>query len=382
MIMKTWVNNKPIWWNEEAVGSPVAVLTVGTLCRNVAGFFFPLRMSEEEKQRLEILLKGPIEQLDGVSADDYLSFAGASPRENLFLSERFLVSYDLLSGIGHRGAFISKDQRFSIMINGGEHIAFRAIFAGLQVENAWELLNKMDDHISKSVDYMTDPRLGFLTSDLNLIGTGLKFFTLLHLPGLAKTGNIMLWEKKLQSLGFYLSGIKTGPPSDAHPLAIQKHFIEQGFHSLSGSPVTVGLIETVGSLFAIGNRYTLGFSETEIIFSLSHTINEITKAELDARQKLLSSSKLTLEDIVGRAEGVVRGAKFLEFAEAIELWSALQLGFSLNLTSTSILSIPLSLLFELQGGHILVSFPSDDSNTVKVSLMRANKFREILVGKN
>jgi len=380
--MKTWVNNKPIWWNEEAVGSPVAVLTVGTLCRNVAGFFFPLRMNEEEKQRLENLLKEPIAQLDGVSADDYLNFAGASPRENLFLSERFLVSYDLLSGIGHRGAFISNDQRFSIMINAGEHIAFRVIFAGLQVESAWELLNKMDNHISKSVDYMTDPRLGFLTSDLNLIGTGLKFFTLLHLPGLAKTGNIVLWEKKLQSLGFYLSGINTGPPPDARPLAIQKHFIEQGFHSLSGSPVTVGLIETVGSLFAIGNKYTLGFSEAEIIFSLSHTVNEITKAELDARQKLLSSSRLTLEDIVGRAEGVVHGAKFLEFAEAIELWSALQLGFSLNLTSESIFSLPLSLLFELQGGHILVNFSSDDSNTVKVSLMRANKFREILDNKN
>ena len=382
MIMKTWVNNKPIWWNEEAVGSPVAVLTVGTLCRNVAGFFFPLRMSEEEKQRLEILLKGPIEQLDGVSADDYLSFAGASPRENLFLSERFLVSYDLLSGIGHRGAFISKDQRFSIMINAGEHIAFRVIFAGLQVEKSWELLNKMDDHISKSVDYMTDPRLGFLTSDLNLVGTGLKFFILLHLPGLAKTGSIMVWEKKLKSLGFYLSGIKTGPPPDARPLAIQKHFVEQGFHSLLGSPVSVGLIETVGSLFAIGNRYTLGFSEAEIIFSLSHTVNEITKAEMDARQKLLSSSKLTLEDIVGRAEGVVRGAKFLEFAEAIELWSALQLGFSLNLTSESIYSLPLSLLFELQGGHILINSPSDNSNTVKMSLMRAGIFREIFGNRN
>ena len=254
--MKTWVENKPIWWREEVAGAPVSILTVGTLSRNIAGFFFPIRMSEEEKQRLEDIVKENSLRLEGISIDDYISFAGVSPRENLFLSERFLVSYDLLSGIGHRGAFISKDQRFSVMVNAGEHIAFRVIFAGLQVEKVWELLNQIDDCMSSSMDYMTDPRLGFLTSDLNLIGTGLKLFTILHLPGLARTGSIMLWEEKLKSLGFYLKGIRTGPPTDARPLAIPKHLIEQGFHSSLSSPVAVGLIETVGSLFVIGNRYT------------------------------------------------------------------------------------------------------------------------------
>ncbi|MGC8737872.1 MAG: hypothetical protein ACP5UA_04395 [Candidatus Hydrogenedens sp.] len=377
MMMKTWVENKPVWWKEEISGAPVSILTIGTLCRNVAGFFFPMRMSEEEKQRLEDLVKENTLRLDGISIDDYISFAGTSPRENLFLSERFLVAYDLLSGIGHRGAFISKDQRFSVMVNAGEHIAYRTVFAGLQVEKVWELLNQIDDRMSISVDYMTDPRLGFLTSDLNFIGTGLKLFTILHLPGLARTGSILLWEEKLKSLGFYLKGVKTGPPADARPLAIPKHIIEQGLHSSLSSPVTVGLIETVGSLFVIGNRYTLGFSEAEIVFSLSHMASEITKAEMDARQKLLTSSKLTLEDMVGRAEGVAKGSRFLEFAEAIELWSALQLGFSLNLTSASIPLLPLHLLFELQGGHILVNLTSNGNNTVKMSLMRANKFKEI-----
>jgi len=377
MVTKTWVENKPVWWKEEILGAPVSIVTVGTLCRNVAGFFFPMRMSEEEKQRLEDLVKENSLRLNGVSIDDYISFAGSSPRENLFLSERFLVSYDLLSGIGHRGAFISKDQRFSVMVNAGEHISFRVICAGLQVEKTWEILNQIDDQTSAVVDYMIDPRLGFLTSDLNLIGTGLKLFIILHLPGLARTGNIMLWEEKLKSLGFYLKGVKTGPPIDARPLAIPKHLIEQGFHSSLISPVVVGLIETVGSLFAIGNRYTLGFSEAEIIFSLSHMVSELTKAEMDARQKLLSSSKLTLEDMVGRAEGVVKGARFLEFTEAIELWSALQLGYSLKLTSESVSFLPLSLLFELQGGHILVNLNSNGNNTVKMSLMRANKFKEI-----
>ncbi len=375
--MKTWVTNKPVWWREEISGAPVSILTVGTLCRNIAGFFFPMRMSEEEKKRLEDLIKENSLQLDDISIDDYISFAGSSPKENLFLSERFLVSYDLLSGIGHRGAFISKDQRFSIMVNAGEHIAFRVVFAGLQVEKSWEFLNKIDDRMSTFVDYMTDSRLGFLSSDLNLIGTGLKFFIILHLPGLARTGSINLWEEKLKSLGFYLKGIKTGPPTDARPLAIPKNLIEQGFHSTLSSPVAVSLIETVGSLFAIGNKYTLGFSEVEIVFSLSHMVNEITKAEMDARQRLLTSSKLTLEDMVGRAEGVAKGARFLEFPEAIELWSALQLGYSLNLTSGSVLSLPLPLLFELQGGHIVVNLSSNGNNTVKMSLTRANKFKEI-----
>ncbi|HOK08304.1 MAG TPA: hypothetical protein PLT82_00520 [Candidatus Hydrogenedens sp.] len=377
MIMKTWVDNKPIWWKEEAEGAPVAIFTVGTLCRNVAGFFFPVRMGEEEKERLEILLKEALTQFDEFSVDEYVSFAGVSPREHLFLSERFLVSYDLLSGIGRRGVFISRDQRFSLMINGGEHLVLRSVFAGAQVEKVWELLNQIDDRISKSIDYMTDSRLGFLTSDLNLVGTGLKLFVILHLPGLARTGSIMLWEEKLKSLGFYLNGIKTGPPVDARPLSIPKHLVEQGFHSTIGTPVTVGFIETVGSLFAIGNKYTLGFSEAEIVFSLSHMVSEITKAENDARQKLLSSSRLTLEDIVGRAEGVAYGAKFLEFAEAIELWSALQLGSSLNLTSKNIPSLPLPLLFELQGGHIIINLTGNGNNTVKMSLARASKFKEI-----
>ncbi len=375
--MKTWVENKPIWWNEEIPGAPIPVITVGTLCRNIAGFFFPIRMGEEEKQRVEDLVKEQSLRIEGVSIDDYISFTGSSPRENLFLSERFLIPYDLLAGIGHRGAFISKDQRFSIMVNSGEHLAIRVVFAGVQVEKTWELLNRIDDRMSAVLDYMIDPRLGFLTSDLSLIGTGLKIFTIVHLPGLARTGNLSIWEEKLKSLGFYLKGIRTGPPPDSRPLAIPKHLIEQGIHSSLSSPVTVGIIETVGSLFVVGNRYTLGFSEPEIVFSLSHMVSEMTKAEMDARQKLLSSSRLTLEDMVGRAEGVAKGARFLEFAEAIELWSALQLGLSLGLTSDSRASLPLHLLFELQGGHILTHLTSNGNNTVKMSLIRANKFKEI-----
>lgn len=379
MVVKTSSNIKPVWLTEGTTSTSIVAFTVGTLCRNIAGFFFSFRMSEEEKSSLERIVRDAISQIPSFSLAEYISFAGSSPKDTLFLSERYLIPYELLTGIGHRGTYISTDQRYSIVVNAGEHLVVRAIYAGLQVEKVWDTLNWIDDCLCKYLDYMTDGRLGYLTSDLSLIGTGLKIFTILHLPGLARVGNLPIWEEKMQSLGFYLRGLRAGAPNNSRAISIPKHIIDQGFYTSVGEPVTTGVMETAGSLFVVGNSYTLGVSEPEIVFSLSHIVNEIVKAENDAREKLINSSKITLEDMVGRAEGVAKGAKFIEFGEGVELWSALHIGSTFNLLSSPIKKSLWELYFEIQGGHIIGECASNFNgvNTIKLSLVRANKFREI-----
>lgn len=376
--MRTFTKVKPKWWVEEGPHSSIVAFTVGTLCRNIAGFFFSFRMSEEEKLTLERNVRDAVSQISDFSLEEYIEFSGLSPKEVLFLSERYLVPYELLCGTGHRGAYISADQRYSIAVNDGEHIVMRAIYGGLQVEKVWDTLSWMDDCLANYLDYMTDSRLGYLTSDLSLVGTGLKIFSVLHLPGLARVGNLPLWQEKMNSFGFYLKGIRAGaPPSRA--ISISKHIIDQGFHSSVGEPVTTGVIETAGSLFVVGNSYTLGVSEPEIVFSLAHIVNEIVKAEREAREQLIGSSKITIEDMVGRAEGVAKGAKFIEFGEGVELWSALQMGLGYDLLSLTAKKTLWELFFEIQGGHIIAEIGSafNGANTMKISLHRANKFRNI-----
>jgi protein arginine kinase len=76
------------------------------------------------------------------------------------------------------------------MVNEEDHLRLQVFSSGLEIENLVGLIIEIDDKLSSLVDYAYSKDFGYLTACPTNVGTGLRISIMVHLPGLALTGNI------------------------------------------------------------------------------------------------------------------------------------------------------------------------------------------------
>jgi protein arginine kinase len=176
----------------------------------------------------------------------------------------------------------------------------QSIRSGLQLKQAFKLVDKIDSALESKLDFAFDSRLGYLTACPTNVGTGMRASAMLHLPGLVLSELINQVIQAVSKIGLAVRG-------------------------LYGEGT-----EAMGNLFQISNQTTLGEKEEEIINRLSKVIETIIEKEHDARQILLQKKPNTLCDQIGRAYGVLTYAHAMPSKEALNLLSIIKLGMDLG----------------------------------------------------
>ena len=272
-----------------------------SMSRNLADFPFPAKCAQDEKKRIEQRILNTLAEKNGFPKDGYYEFLKLGPREQQYFLERDLATPALLDAEGPRGVLVSADQSMSVLINGADHVRFQAAVSGLQPHVAWTRVNALDDALASSLDFAFEERLGYLTASVWLVGTGLKVEVILHLPGLTMDKSVLTVEQEVRQKRQLLEGV---------------------FGNIRNAP---------GDFYRLSNAVTLGKTEEELVFTLSQTARDILAQERAARQRLIEEARPSMEDRVGRALGVARGARLLEFEEAISLLSSIRMGVSVGL---------------------------------------------------
>ena len=93
-----------------------------------------------------------------------------------------------------------------MMVNEEDHIHFQSSEAGLNLEKAFERVDKLDDILNKSLHFAFDENLGYLTQNPVNLGTGMRASLTLHLPALREGGGIARLSTNLSKLGLALRG--------------------------------------------------------------------------------------------------------------------------------------------------------------------------------
>jgi len=382
MLVETRHENTPQWVHEAAPEGATVVLSQVTLCRNLADFPFTQRCTEDEKQAIETRILNALDSLNLLASGRYYNMRELDSRAARLLAERRLISQDMLGVRGPRGVYVADDQSLSISINGAEHLAVRGIAAGQQLQELWNRLNLIDDTLNGALDFAFDERLGYLTSTLGLVGTGLKVGLLLHLPTLVYTNRITEQLSGTEQQRLLLQGVRAGcdvrlPRTRPDGEPEQAVLSEALFTDMNGA-LPAALNETVGDLFLLVNQSTLGHSEEEIVFQIRHRASEILAGEGAAREGLLAENLGTLEDRVGRAQGVASGARLLGFPEGLDLLSSLRLGVAAGLAQGVDLPQINELLLASQSAHLEASC-GHECDALQLSAERAGLFRNRLV---
>lgn len=293
------------WIVGEGPDTDVVVTSRIRLARNLRSYPFPHLLSEkvarEMLKQIENLLtlgssKGDWGRLD------FFRMADISSLDRLVLVEKHLISPDLARS-QHAGAavLISDDEAISIMLNEEDHLRIQCLFPGFQLEECWKLTSSVDDLLESNLEYAFDRDYGYLTACPTNLGTGLRASVMVHLPGLVMT----------QQIGGVLTAIS------------QVGLVVRGLYG-EGS-------EATGNLYQISNQITLGPSEEEILQNLGAVIRQLVEKERAARQALLKSNPLALEDRICRSYGILTNARLLSSQEAMRLLSDVRLGHALNI---------------------------------------------------
>src|SRR5436305_2687981 len=284
------------WLRGEGPHHRVVISSRVRLARNLRNRPFPGWAKKAERNSILELIRSQVEALPEMQESFSESLQDLSALDRQVLVERHLISREHAAKGGGSAVVVNRRQNVSIMINEEDHLRMQSIRSGLQLKQAFKLVDKIDSALESKLDFAFDSRLGYLTACPTNVGTGMRASAMLHLPGLVLSELI---NQVIQAVG------KIG-------LAVRGLYGEG--------------TEAMGNLFQISNQTTLGEKEDEIINRLSKVIETIIEKEHDERQILLQKKPATLSDQIGRAYGVLTYAHAMASKEALNLLSIIKLG--------------------------------------------------------
>jgi protein arginine kinase len=217
---------------------------------------------------------------------------------------------------------IDENEQFSLMINEEDHLRIQVMHSGLDLENAWNQINEIDDAIEDRVTFAFHERLGYLTACPTNVGTGMRVSVMLHLPALVLTEQIDKVFRSLQKISLAVRGLY-GEGSQA-----------------------------MGDFYQVSNQITLGKSEEELINQVAEVAPALIDYERKARDFLINEGRKDLHDRVSRAYGVLCTAQTISSEETMQLLSSVRMGVNLGLISDVEIPTVNKLFIHTQPAHL------------------------------
>jgi len=289
------------WVRADGPNNKIVMTSRVRLARNLRGIPFPGWAKKTDRQRALELMRPVVEALPEMALCFSDSMDNLAALDKQLLVERHLISREHAARNVGIGVVVNDKESICVMINEEDHLRMQSIKSGLQLKNAFKMIDKVDTEIEAQLDFAFSPRLGYLTACPTNVGTGMRASAMVHLPAMVLSDQINQVVQAVNKLGLAVRG-------------------------LYGEGT-----EALGNFFQVSNQTTLGEREGDVIDRLNKVILQIIEHEENARSTLLEKKPRVVYDQVGRAYGVLSHAHAISSKEALNLLSLLRLGVDLDL---------------------------------------------------
>jgi len=332
------------WLRGVGPESDIVISSRIRLARNLADYPFISRASDQDRVHI---LNDLHESIQDIAQNEEILCVNVEDLggvDRQFLVERQLISRELAESRGARSVTIGRAENFSLMVNEEDHVRIQVMQSGLDLDTAWERINRIDDQIEQHVTYAFDETLGYLTACPTNVGTGMRVSVMLHLPALVMTRHI---EKVFRSL----------------------HKISLAVRGLYGEGS-----QAMGDFYQISNQVTLGRAEEDIIKQVCDVVPVIIGYERQARDFLVREKQENLHDRVARAYGILRNAQTISSEETMHLLSSVRMGINLGLIEDLKIPVINELFIHTQPAH-LQKLSGTELDTTDRNIERARYLR-------
>ncbi len=331
------------WYVEKGDQGDVVLSTRVRLARNLDEFPFPSRLDIAGKNKVNSIVKSTLFENDGKDFS-YIEMKDLTRLQAVSLAERHLISPEFASKKDGSALILSADESVSIMLCEEDHIRLQVMKAGLALEEAFDIADKIDSIIDGKVKYAFDERIGYLTQCPTNLGTAMRASVMLHLPALTRCGQISRLANTVSKLGLTIRG--------AYGEGTQPK----------------------GDIYQISNQITLGITEETAIANLKSIVLQLVAQERAAAAEMIKNP--AEEDKIFRALGVLKNARLLSTDEFMELISVVRLGAARGLIEADIEKLN-NLIVNMQPATISVASGEADGPAARDAL-RAKTVRETL----
>lgn len=333
------------FWTSVGPFSHIVLSSRVRLARNMVSVPFPGRLHADELYPVNSVIERFARDSEYRDRVGIIDLKGVDANERRFLRERNIITYEMEVSENSMVAADTRDD-FSILVNEEDHFRIQVIRPGLQLLDAYKTADRVDTELNRFVNYAFSEELGFLTACTSNLGTGLRVSLLLHLPINAMKNRV----------------------NDLIP-AEKKNVVE-----LRG---TIGQSSrTLGSLYLLSNRISLGPSEVDIIETVDEVLGRVLEAEDTGRDEYMSGSRSELEDKIWRSYGALSFARRLSYIEAMEHLSNVRLGIILAIIRNIEVKAVNDLMVSIQWAHLQRYYDQFFKSTGECDEYRAEYIRK------
>ena len=237
------------WVRGDGPSNKIVMTSRVRLARNLRGFPFPGWAKKPDRQRALELMRPVVEALPEMALCFSDSMDNLAALDKQLLVERHLISREHAARNVGSGVVVNDKESICVMINEEDHLRMQSIKSGLQLKNAFKLIDKVDTELEAQLDFAFSPRLGYLTACPTNVGTGMRASAMVHLPAMVLSDQINQVVQAVNKLGLAVRG-------------------------LYGEGT-----EALGNFFQVSNQTTLGEREVDVIERLNKVIVQIIEHE-------------------------------------------------------------------------------------------------------
>ena len=311
-----------------------------SLSRNISGFNFPSKLDVKDGNEIFKNIDNAIEN----NGYEFIKTCEMSSLDKLQLLQKIRDGAEILKNESISGVYFN-DSLPNILVNGKDHIKIIKESRDLNLKENYDEISKIDDLIDDKIKYSFREDFGFLTSNPNLCGTGLRIKVYLHLPA-TNYYSIDSISNSLQKLGYRIN-----------PMFLYNK----------------GSLD----LFELVLDKNLGTKEEDNIDKLLSITKEIVEIENQNRKNLYLDRIMDLEDMVNRAYGILSNARIISEDEMIDCFSKLFLGIELSVIKPSISLNLLDTINNFKNGNLQIQRRSLLDERTR-DILRANNIRKMM----
>ena len=319
------------------------------LARNLAKIPFPNKSNKKELEEVFRQVEEAAKDIPVFKGGGIFHINEMDNVDRQFLVERHLMSHDHAANGDGKGLIVSREEGLSIMVNEEDHLRIQAMSSGLNLMDAWKIINDLDDALSAKLEFAFYNNWGYLTACPTNTGTAMRGSVMMHLPALVMTKQI---NKVLSAIS-------------------KLSFASRGFYG-EGTQAS-------GNFYQISNQVSLGHSELDIIQNINGLIRQIVEQEEQARQALLLQNRPMLEDKICRSFGILKNVHIISSQETIELLSMVRLGVDVGVVKDINHKVINELFIMTQPAH-LQKLDAKKLNAFERDTRRASLIRQKLGG--
>lgn len=301
MKLNDLINHSSEWLKGTGPNADIVISSRIRLARNLDKVPFPHWADKKQREESLATIRTSLEKSGYLNKAMLLELKDLDNVDKQFLIERHLISFEHARSQDSKAIFIDEEEILSIMINEEDHLRIQVMQSGLNLFEAWNIINTIDDALGKELSFAYSADWGYLTACPTNTGTGMRGSVMLHLPAL-------VFSRQMNRV---LAAIA------------KLHFTSRGFYG-EGT-------EASGNFFQISNQVSLGHNEEEMILNINGLIRQIVEQEEAGRRALLTQDRVMLEDKIWRGLGTLKSAHIISSQETIELLSLIRLGCDLQI---------------------------------------------------